>query len=245
MTFSSQFDSGNLRNCLVKEDTPGKHEFNLFISGDSVPYEKAHYKTWFYFSIKGMPADSVIRFTIRNMGNQGKLIKNGLRPVYRSLSNQKWKRVHDQVNYKNEKGYSTLSWTHDFSDMEKNDIFFFAYTYPYSYTESLIKTKKVISRVQKANSAYIHREVLCHSLEGREMEMITLSSFKGITEQRECPIEEPSCLPFKQLVPRPFMFENKKTIFLTSRVHPGETPASYVLNGILNFLTSKSQLNCA
>ena len=32
---------------------------------------------------------------------------------------------------------------------------------------------------------------------------------------------------------------NKPTIFLTSRVHPGETPASYVLNGILNFLLNE------
>ena len=37
---------------------------------------------------------------------------------------------------------------------------------------------------------------------------------------------------------RPFKFE-KPTIFLTSRVHPGETPASFVLNGILNFLTNE------
>ena len=151
LTFSSQFDSGNLRNCLVKEDTPGRHEFNLYISGDSTPYEKAHYKTWFYFSIKGMPRDSIITFSIRNMGNQGKLIKNGLRPVYRSLSSQKWKRVHGTVKYKNEKGYSTLSWEHEFDEMEANDVFYFAYTYPYSYTETLTKTAKVIARVQKAN----------------------------------------------------------------------------------------------
>jgi murein tripeptide amidase MpaA len=37
---------------------------------------------------------------------------------------------------------------------------------------------------------------------------------------------------------RPFKFD-KPTIFLSSRVHPGETPASYVLNGILNFLTNQ------
>jgi hypothetical protein len=36
------------------------------------------------------------------------------------------------------------------------------------------------------------------------------------------------------------LFQNKPVIFFTSRVHPGETPASYVLNGILDFLTGKS-----
>ena len=82
----------------------------------------------------------------------------------------------------------------------------------------------------------MHREVLSHSLEGREMELITLSSYKGITTKREEPIQ--GCLPLKE--GRPYVFENKSVIFITSRVHPGETAASYVLNGILNYLTSKS-----
>ena len=78
-------------------------------------------------------------------------------------------------------------------------------------------------------------------MEGREMELITLSSYKGITEKREEPIK--GCLPLNE--ERPYVFDNKKVIFITSRVHPGETAASYVLNGILNFLTSKTYQNQA
>jgi murein tripeptide amidase MpaA len=32
------------------------------------------------------------------------------------------------------------------------------------------------------------------------------------------------------------LFKEKRTIFLSSRVHPGETPASFVLEGILKML---------
>lgn len=42
---------------------------------------------------------------------------------------------------------------------------------------------------------YMHREVLFHSLEGREIELITLSSYKGITERREPGFTEEGLLP--------------------------------------------------
>ena len=45
-------------------------------------------------------------------------------------------------------------------------------------------------------------------------------------------------LHFNDQSRRPFKF-NKPTVFLSSRVHPGETPASFVLTGILNFLTNE------
>ena len=71
--------------------------FYIWISPDSIPYERGHYRTWFYFSIKGIETNSEIHFSVRNMGNQGRIFKNGLRPVYRSSSNMKWRRIQGEL----------------------------------------------------------------------------------------------------------------------------------------------------
>ena len=37
---------------------------------------------------------------------------------------------------------------------------------------------------------------------------------------------------------RPFKFSDKKYVFMSSRVHPGESPASHMLNGFLDYIFS-------
>ena len=146
ITFSSQFDSGNMKNCT--SDQPDT--YNIYISPDSIPYDpKGHYKTWFYFSVKGIQKDQEITLSIRNMGNQGRLFKNGLRPVYRSASNMKWKRVHGKVDYKlnSQTNYFLVNWKHKFDKITgPEEEVYFAYTYPYSFTESLNKTQNLLKR---------------------------------------------------------------------------------------------------
>jgi len=75
------------------------------------------------------------------------------------------------------------------------------------------------------------------------MEIMTISSKDGMLDEHEKVPEE---LQGQGLFPdaitnplaRPHLFDvNKKIIIFTSRVHPGETPGSHVLNGCLDLIT--------
>lgn len=72
------------------------------------------------------------------------------------------------------------------------------------------------------------------------MELMTISSRDAITEDRETiPPDSKGLFPQAERDPntRPLRFaKSKPVIFLTSRVHPGETPGSHVLNGFLDLL---------
>ena len=73
------------------------------------------------------------------------------------------------------------------------------------------------------------------------MEMITFSGRDRITDEREELIDGIFPLANGDRETRPYKFD-KPIIFLSSRVHPGETPASFVLNGIWNFLTNDKNI---
>jgi hypothetical protein len=65
----SDFCSGNLsRACRGRE----KNQFDLWVAQDSEPHIKNvdYYKTWFYFSITGVPQGEQLTFTFRNLHNQ-------------------------------------------------------------------------------------------------------------------------------------------------------------------------------
>lgn len=70
------------------------------------------------------------------------------------------------------------------------------------------------------------------------MEMVTFSAKTKMLAEREELID--GLFPNAKGNPekRPFKF-NKPTVFISSRVHPGETPASFVLDGIWKFLTNE------
>ena len=74
------------------------------------------------------------------------------------------------------------------------------------------------------------------SLGGLRVDLITISSCHNMLPQREPRLQS---LFTDTTTPRAQKFAEKKVYFLSSRVHPGETPASHVFNGFLKFIMKK------
>lgn len=91
----------------------------------------------------------------------------------------------------------------------------------------------------EAKAVYFHREVLIRSVEQRNIDMLTISSSDKLCSGEEDTID-PHLFPERHKRKRAAKFSHKKPIVLiTARVHPGETPSSYTMQGILSFLTSR------
>ena len=95
--------------------------------------------------------------------------------------------------------------------------------------------------LEAPSNVYYYRELLTRSVDGRRIDLLTISSKRGFAERPQFqpsqwyePALEPAMLPeiergvkawWEGLPPPPRArsFPNKKVIFLSARVHPGET----------------------
>lgn len=78
-----------------------RNEYFLWVSHDGAPYLDDGYKTWFYFSVRGVPQGEQLTFTFKNLNVQTKLYGQGLKPVFRVLptTQRRWRRIFTKVNY--------------------------------------------------------------------------------------------------------------------------------------------------
>ncbi|NWX39740.1 CBPC5 protein, partial [Steatornis caripensis] len=139
------------------------------------------------------------------------------------------------------KSQFVLSFVHRFLE-RRGATTYFAFCYPYSYKECQEMLTQLDSRFQDCShmspssppeSVYYHRELLCHSLDKLRVDLLTITSCHGMLDKREPRLDK---LFPDTATPRPHCFVGKRVFFLSSRVHPGETPSSFVFNGFLDFI---------
>uniref|UniRef100_A0A8D8RLD4 Cytosolic carboxypeptidase-like protein 5 n=1 Tax=Cacopsylla melanoneura TaxID=428564 RepID=A0A8D8RLD4_9HEMI len=257
-TFTGDFDSGNLAKVelVPKEDvsSPGAesppsvdYEFNVWPRPDcaGTEFENGN-RTWFYFGMKGGSPMKTIKFNIVNMNRQVKMFSQGMTPVVRCHSTRnQWERIRDKVSYIYDTPIFIMSFKHKISDTKS--FTYFAFTYPYSYSDLQTYLLNLDTKFNKnpeesvasPDDIYYKRECVCYSLEGRNVDLLTISSNHNITDVPEPRLphlfpEDNSCRAKK--------FQDKKVIFLSARVHPGETPSSFVMTGVINFLLDQDPI---
>ena len=95
---------------------------------------------------------------------------------------------------------------------------YFAHCFPYTYSD----LTDDLSRIERDRFSqnFFHRSTLCRTLAGNRCEYIT------ITSKDKDPNSEKS--------------KSKKGVFISSRVHPGESNASWMMKGVIDFLVSNT-----
>lgn len=82
-------------------------------------------------------------------------------------------------------GQFKLSFQYRISENYRQTVYF-AFCYPYSYRECQEKLLQCDEQYSGCDhNIYYHRELLCYSLEGRRVDLITVSSCNGITDECE------------------------------------------------------------
>ncbi|CAF3661224.1 unnamed protein product, partial [Adineta steineri] len=226
-------------------------EFNVWTKRDCEGTAKVNgNRSWFYFGIKGGHGKCV-RFNIMNLNRQARLFEMGMLPVFRTVpGHEKWSRIYTRPCWELNNEDFKLSFIHRITD-SKTSITYFAFCFPHSYEDMqiLLNTYDTLYNSQLANhylerpsiqingsDIYYHRETLCYSCDQNKLDLITITSYKGITKEREHHFDRNLFPDSPHLTKRPHQFRNKRVFFLSSRVHPGETPATFVFLGFLDFI---------
>ncbi|XP_074987961.1 BEN domain-containing protein 5 isoform X5 [Caretta caretta] len=207
LIFDACFESGN----LGRVDHITEFEYDLFIRPDTC---NPRFRVWFNFTVENVKESQRVIFNIVNFSKTKSLYRDGMTPMVKSTSRPKWQRLPTKNVYyyrcpDHRKNY-VMSFAFCFD--REDDIYQFAYCYPYTYT----RLRHYLDNLQRRNMDYFYRELLGLSVQQRQLDLLTITNPVNLRTGAE-----------------------QKVVFITARVHPGETPSSFVCQGIIDFLVSQ------
>nr|XP_012631584.1 BEN domain-containing protein 5 isoform X3 [Microcebus murinus] len=179
LIFDACFESGN----LGRVEQVSEFEYDLFIRPDTC---NPRFRVWFNFTVENVKESQVreivdvfrvvlrVIFNIVNFSKTKSLYRDGMAPMVKSTSRPKWQRLPPKNVYyyrcpDHRKNY-VMSFAFCFDREE--DIYQFAYCYPYTYT----RFQHYLDSLQKRNLDYFFREQLGQSVQQRQLDLLTITS---------------------------------------------------------------------
>ncbi|KAK0424500.1 hypothetical protein QR680_008696 [Steinernema hermaphroditum] len=250
--FESRFESGNLRKAYRVGNADERH-YELVLSPD-IGSNRPHYQ-WFYFEVSNNEAGKMYTFDIINCSKATSMFSKGMQPVVFSAAQYKeckqgW--IRDGANicyYRNryisyrpgipkkalkgkrkegEEGYmESMELCHHYTlrfqliFRKSADITYIAYHYPFTYSRLRATLESVISRnVDRPafSGVYIRCDKVTTTLSQNLVPVVTITA-PGTKDD----------------------IKKRDVVFLSARVHPGESNSSWMMKGILDFLSSEEE----
>jgi hypothetical protein len=222
LIFESRFESGNLLAAIKKSDT----EYDLILQND---INTNGHTQWYFFRVGNTTKGMNVKFNMLNLMKPDSLYNYGMKILtfsqkVKDSEGVGWHRVGENIdyymnNYKRDnmrfqRFHYTFTFTHTFE--HDDDIQFFSHCFPYTYSDLV----EDLNRIEKDTSTpnFFHRATLTRTLAGNKCEYLTITS--------------------KDKDPKSAKAMAKKGIFLSARVHPGESNASWMMKGAIEYLVS-------
>jgi hypothetical protein len=172
-----------------------------------------------------MAVGQTYTFNIVNLAKSDSLFLRGMQPVgFSSKAAAKdgagWSRVGTGLAYFPSSlraplyRASDFTFSFSFAPAHTDDDVYFAYSVPYSYSDLQADIAALLA-APSAERRVRHR-MLCQTIAGNACPLLTISSFDG----------------------NPAAMATRPAVVITARVHPGETPASWMAKGLIDFLVS-------
>ncbi|KFQ29186.1 Cytosolic carboxypeptidase 4, partial [Mesitornis unicolor] len=234
LTFFSTFESGNLRKAIQVRE----FEYDLIMNAD---VNSNQHHQWFYFEVRDMKLAVPYRFNIINCEKFNSQFNYGMQLVLYSVKEAlqgrpHWLRAgHDICYYKNHyrcsaaagggmrgKCYYTLTFSIKFP--HRDDVCYLAYHYPYTYS-TMMSHLDILEQHRNPKKVYWRQQTLCQTLGGNPCPLLTITAMPDSKKRDD--LEQ---------------FYNRPYVFLMARVHPGESNASWVMKGTLEFLVSSDPI---
>jgi hypothetical protein len=255
LLFESRFESGNLRRAT----RIAENHYELIISPD-INQRNAHYQ-WFYFQVSNNKSNIPYTFEIINCLKTTSMFSQGMQPVLFSVTEAQkgrpgWVRAGSSVCYyrnlyvprsdssaaddsdpivvdkPKKKGKKISATDANNNDMRETksyfstrftikfrhnaDVCYIAYHYPYTFTFLQATLEKLLTHCDP--HIFIRKDQIATTIRGNPIPLITITA-PGSSKE----------------------IENREIVIFSARVHPGESNASWIMHGLLKFLTSTSR----